>query len=347
MKKILFVVMTIGCLVACQEPPKKPETIRPVYAIEVQESSNFPRRAFPGKAQPVEQANVSFGVDGTLKKLPINVGDEVTKGTLLAQLNQRDFISRLNAAKAELVRNQRNLKRAEELLQKDFISRAEYDRIFAAVEMSQSRVEVAQKAVEDSTIEAPFDGVITEKFVENYEAVRSKQVIARILDISDIEMVIQIPEFLINRIRYVKTVAVIFDTFPDVPFEARIKEIGREASTNTRTFPVTLIMPQNKEYKILPGMAGMARAKDVADGAQKQQILIPVGALFAAKSTRSDHVWRVEQGMVYKTKVELGSITSQGAYIKSGLKAGDVVVVAGVHSLQEGQKVKMMKELPL
>ena len=79
----------------------------------------------------------------------------------------------------------------------------------------------------------------------------------RILDDSRIEMVVNIPENLISFAQYVKKVFVSFDAFPEQELEATIKEIGTEASSTTRTFPVTLIMDhQPSEFKILPGMAG-------------------------------------------------------------------------------------------
>jgi membrane fusion protein, multidrug efflux system len=339
---ITLAAASVIFLTSCGEQKKSNNVVRPVLAIKVKQTSEFPRRSFPGKAKAVEEANLAFGVDGTLDKLPIKVGDEVKKDSIIASLNQRDFISKLNAARAELTRNEKNLQRANELVKKDFISKSEFDRIFAATQMSRSKVEVAKKALEDSTITAPFDGVITNKFVDNFESVRAKQVIARILDIAEIEMIVQIPESLISRINRVSTVSVVYDAYPLIQYVAKIKEVGREASRTTRTFPVTLIMPQQKAIKILPGMAGVARVKDIKGDVDNKKILIPVNALFTPSNQKQSHVWVVIDNKVQMKPVEVANLTSQGVFIKSGLNPGEIIVIAGVNSLQKGQTVSLM-----
>ena len=92
--------------------------------------------------------------------------------------------------------------------------------------------------------------------MENFEDVQNKQAILRLLDDSKIEMIIDIPEHLIINAAYVKDAFVVFDAFPGREIAATIKEIGTEASSTTRTYPVTLIMDQPEDIRILPGMTG-------------------------------------------------------------------------------------------
>lgn len=338
--------LSLSLLLGCQEQKQEKPVIRSVYAIKVDKTKDFPKRAFPGKAKAVEQANLAFGVDGTLAKLPINVGDQVKKGDIIAQLNQRDFISQVNSAKAELNKNEKNLARAKQLVAKDYISKSDYDKIVSKTDVARAELEVAEKALEDSTIRAPFNGEITSKYVENYESVRAKQVIARILNISGIEMVVQIPENLISRLHHVKTVDVVFDAYPNVHYTATIKEISREASRTTRTYPVNLIMSQKPDAKIFPGMAGLARVKELKEIAKEEKMIIPIGALFTPNNKKQSFVWVVKDGKVIKQRVEVDQLTTRGAVIKAGLTPGDMVVIAGVHSLKAGQQVKVMTKLP-
>lgn len=334
-------------LMGCQGQPPKKELLRPALVMTVSTVEELPRRSFPGKAKPVEEANLSFDVSGSLEKFPIKIGDSMKQGQLIAQLDQRDFIAKLNAAKAELIKNKRNLERAKNLVKKDFISKAEFDKISAAVDVSKSQVDLANKALLDSSIKAPFDGIITMTYVENFEAVRAKQIIARLLDISDIEMVINIPENLIRYLKQVKTVDVVYDAYPEHHFTARIKEVSKEASSRTRTYPITLIMKQSEKFKILPGMAGVAKAKEIIENENAfKQIVIPITAVFTPDDQKQDYVWLVDKNhRVKRKKVTISAINQQGAFIKKGLSMGDMIVVAGVHSLREGQVIKPIKRV--
>ena len=87
----------------------------------------------------------------------------------------------------------------------------------------------------------PVSGSVVATFVENYEQVRPKQPVLRLVDISSIKMVINIPENFISVAKRVKDITVVFDPFPDEKLAAQILEVSPEASQLTRTYPVTLV----------------------------------------------------------------------------------------------------------
>jgi RND family efflux transporter MFP subunit len=157
-------------------------------------------------------------------------------------------------------------------------------------------VTAAQDQLDDTSLKTPFDGTVVATYVENFQNVRQKQPIVRILDTSHIEMVVNIPENMISLTPLVHTVLLTFDAFPDSEFEGRIKEVGTEASQTTRTFPVTLIMQQAEDVKILPGMAGTARADevDMTDEQQRRGLGVPVGAVFTPDTETQSFVWIIE-----------------------------------------------------
>jgi len=89
------------------------------------------------------------------------------------------------------------------LIKKDFISEREYDRLEAAVDVAEANLAIAQKALSDSVIKAPFDGRISNTYVENFQAVLAKKPVVRLLDTTQIEMVVQVPENLISKVTYI------------------------------------------------------------------------------------------------------------------------------------------------
>lgn len=341
-----LMALSLSLLLGCDKaaPPAEP-IVRPVKAVQVGQDTGMHGRNFPGRARATQEVNLAFDVPGSLIERPVNIGDEVEVGDLIARLNPKDFQANVKSAQARLRTSERNFDRAKELLTKKFISQAEYDRLESAVDVNESELAVAQKALADSVILAPFAGRISNLYVENFEAVQAKKVVARLLDSTQIEMVINLPETLISQVNSIEEIKVSFDTFPEHEFVATIKEVSNEASSTTRTYPVTLIFPQPKEVNILPGMAGKAWAtkRGLAEDSGAG-LMVPVAAVFTPETESSSYVWVIDEasGQVSKTAVETGRITVRGVEVLSGLSEGQWVATAGVRSLHQGQQVSIL-----
>lgn len=348
MKLLLPVCLLIlsPVLTSCDsKPPEKVEVIRPIPAMKVGESQKVSGRKFPGKAKATQEVDLAFDVGGKLIERPVDIGDDVKQGDVIARLNPRDFKARVKSNKAELKKVKQNFERGKELIKDSFISQRDYDRLEAAVDVAEADLDIAQKALSDSVMKAPFDGHIANLYVENYQAVLSKKVIARLLDTSQIEMVVQVPENLISKVSYIEDIHVTFDSFPDVALAASIKEVSNEASQTTRTYPVTLIMQQHDDVEILPGMAGNASGTLVMPGTgdELEKLVVPVQAVFTPNTQKQDHVWVIDEksGSVHLRAVTTGQLTQSGIQVIDGLQTDEWVAVAGVHTLREDQKVRI------
>lgn len=243
---------------------------------------------------------------------------------------------------ALLDRNKESLKIAKEGARKEDITAKE-----AEIKSIDADVAMAKNNLEYTRLVAPFDGTVVAKQVENYQTVLPRQVICRLLDTSKIEFVIDVPESMISLVPQVANIVCVFDAFPDHEIPAEIKEIGTEASTTTRTFPVNLIMDQPGGITILSGMAGTASGQAKPDGdAGKQGIVIPAGAVFTPETEKQSYVWTVDESAqtVSRKPVTVGVPTAVGILITDGLSVGQWIVTAGVHSLVEGQQVRLLTE---
>ncbi len=195
---------------------------------------------------------------------------------------------------------------------------------------------------------APFDGTVSETFVENFQNVVAKQPILRLLDTSQIEMEVNVPEALIGLAPYVTEILVRFKTLPDVKIPAKIKEISNEASLTTRTYPLTLVMDQPRGSEIKPDMAGEATALVELPGDWTQRgIEIPVSALFSPDDGEADQVsvWIIDEAdnVVARREVQVVATANRGVLIK-GVEAGERIVTAGVSFLSDGQKIRILPE---
>ena len=365
----LFTCCLLAALIffGCQEeiPPK--DITRMVRAVKVSDPAEFAKRWFPGQAKATQEVDLSFRVAGPLIERPVNVGDTMSRDQLMARIDPRDFEVDLRNVQGQLERSKAELQRAEAdyerviRIQKQdpgAVSQAMIDRNYQLVASTKAEIRSFQAVVASARdrlsytfLKAPFDGIVTDTYVENFQDVKARQPIVRLIDHSQIEMIISIPEDLIHNADYLQAAGrvfvVHFDPFPDLEIEAEIKEIGKEASRTTRTYPVTLIMDQPEDIKILPGMAGKAkRGIAVPDMKGQSDIIIPETALFSPGDSDTSYVWVIDDQAktVSKRKVTTGTLLDSGVAITDGLKPGEWIATAGVHYLKEGQPVRILAQ---
>lgn len=361
--RIGFIALAISSLGlgACQPETERPRPPRRVFATRVADPSGLTERAFPGRAKAAQEVNLSFRVSGPLIAFPVDVGDELKAGDVVARIDPQDYETALRSLRGQLEQEQARAKRAQQDLTRDesifkddpgAISQAAIDRSRQAVDSANASVRSLEASVENAEdrlgytyLKAPFDGVVVETYVENFETVLPRQPILRLLNLSTIEFVINVPENLIGYAPYVEDINVVFDALPDVQVPAKIKEIGKEATQATRTFPVTLVMDQPAGGAILPGMAGQASASaHLPEEAMEAGIEIPATAVFSGEDPANSYVWVVDEASkrLSRRAVDLGQLSRFGVLIKGGLKAGEWIVIKGVHSLDDGEQVRII-----
>ncbi len=361
----VFAVVLTLLVAGCGKEEAPEETIaRPVKAIKVGDVAEVGGRSFPGQARATREANLSFRVSGPLITFPVKVGDDVEQGQVLARIDPRDYQVNLNNVQGQLDRTKATAARAESEYKRELKifqedpgatsktavdrKREQRDSARANIKSLVASVAAAKDQLSYTYLRAPYKGTITATYVENFEDVRAKQAIIRVLDPSRIEMIVNIPENLISNTPYVEKVWVRFDAFPDREIEATIKEVGKEASEATRTYPVTLIMDQPSDVTILPGMAGKTVRVEgnLPDQATSAGIQVPVSATFSPDESGKTFLWVIDEQTktVKRREIKTGRLTDRGITVQEGLKAGEWVATAGAHYLREGQQVRILDE---
>ncbi len=364
-----FFFMSLFFLQGCgKEEIAEKKVVRPIKAMKVTDVVQFRQRQFPGTAKATQEIDLSFRVSGPLITLPVDIGDDVNIGDVIARIDPRDYEVRLRSAQGELneafavvKRAEADYKRIKSIFETDpgAVSQVAVDNALqvrdsgrAKVDALTASVTTAKDQLSYSYLKAPFDGIVVNKYVENFQDVRAKQAVVRIIDDSHIEMIISIPESLISLVPQARNIEVIFDPFPDRKIPAEIKEIGKEASKTTRTYPVTLIMEQPDDINILPGMAGKATGEAPEDEESwklREGSLgkpVPVSAIFSPDDIDKTYVWIIDENskQVTKHEVTTGKLTDYGILVTDGLDTGDWIAIAGVHNLREGMEVRILEE---
>lgn len=351
------VLLTIFCT-GCRERTEAPEQIRPVRSVRVGDISPFRGRQFPGRAEALQFADLSFRVSGTLQSLPVRVGGTVEKGEVIAQLDPRDFRVRVRGAeaslaraRAELARTANEFERVNEAFRSGAVSEIELVRAREAVNIASATVdaigaelEAAQDNLTDTTLRAPFSGEIAVRYIENFQDVQPRQPVLRMFDDSRIRFTVFVPEQLMILLAAVEEIRCEFDSFPGIEIPATVDEIGREADDITRTFPITLVLEQPEGIRILAGMTGRAWVHSIRlpDDLPDEFDVTP--SAIGADADGARFVWVIDEQRSIATKrpVEVGAMSPYGMRIR-GVERGELVATAGAAFLREGQRVRIME----
>ncbi len=354
---VVVVVVVVFLLKSCgREPQPEEPLVRPVKMLKFGAAQTGAYRAYPGRVQADQTADLAFEDPGRLVELPVKRGQDITKGELLARIDPRDFKNAVAARKAEFVEARADLDRYRKLYEDDAVPVADLEVRQRKFDVAKAKMKVAEKALGNTSLVAPFTGVIARKFVDNFQDVKAKQPIVRLQDITKLEVVINIPETDVIRApekdpteagaRDVKAFAE-FDSVPDRRFPLRLKEFESEADPQTQTFLVKFTMPSPKDVNIAPGMTATVKI-DMGSlrAAPEDMSVVPVNAVFSGPAGKN-YVWVVDQPSmtVKRREVTVGKLTNGDIQILGGLKDGETIVTTGVYQLEEGSKVRPYERL--
>jgi len=343
---ILLIFLLAVFLVGCRDRDEvaTPEPVKPVKLHTVQAGQAQLSMTLPGRVRAAQRSELSFKVSGPLEKLPIDEGQVVKKGDLIAQILPRDFQTAISEAKAHELEAEQQYQRYKELYAKRQVSKADFDRYRAARDVARARLEDAQNALKDTTLIAPFDGVIAKRYVENFEKVQEKQPIAYLQLIDRLEVLIDVPELLMAQFRESGKADVFaeFDAVAGKQYPLTVKEFSTDADPATQTYQVVLTMEQPAEANILPGMTAKVTAASKDGNAAENRITIPAIAVLNDPDNQA-YVWVFDRNSktVAKSPVKIGQLEgSKNVMVEQGLEGGEEIVIAGITKLRDGMAVR-------
>ena len=343
----LLMVSAFSCGRKREEPPPR-EVIRPVKLLKIEGATTGMTRSFPGRIRASQRVDLAFQVSGPLTELPVDEGQAVKKGQVIARILPRDFETEITKARARALEAEQQFARYRELFVKKQVSKADFDRYRANNDIAKARLQDAENALKDTYLRAPFAGVIARRHVENFQDVQAKQPIVSLQDISSIEVLVDVPESSIARLK-AGSQPDLFAEFSSAPgrrFELELREFAAEADPRTQTYQVTFVMPQPEGINILPGMTVSATAVYPGEAQEGDRIVIPAIAVFSDESGQA-HVWVLDEetSAVGKRQVVTGDLAgTSDIEIADGLKPGETIATSGVNQLREGMKVRPLEQ---
>lgn len=347
---ILPIIMAVSCN---HQDRQSRQLIRPVQVFRVDGNSVGKATPYAGEVRARLETTLAFRVAGKITDRPVEVGDYVRKGRLLAKLDAEDFQLAIKALKAQLKSAQAerdfakdDLTRYRELLNQHVISPPEFDRHETAYTAAQEQVSSlaaqlgqAVNQLNYTDLTADRDGVVTALTAEAGQVVNAGQAIVKLARLDDKEILFDIPEQHVGQIKPPQPVTVSLWATGEQRFNARIREIAAAADPSSRTYQVKATLLQGLDNARL-GMTATVWLYE----SMPASISIPLSAVFTPQHEPGQaRVWLVDEAKnsVKSVPVQLGAASAGERIVVTGLVPGLLLVSAGVHRLAEGQLVRL------
>jgi RND family efflux transporter MFP subunit len=324
------------------------------------------------------RATVSSKVTGKVLEIFIEEGKAVKRGQVLARLDDSQMRAGLNVARAQVAaaksaaaedearlrEAERQYARLSQLVKEKVVGRAEVETAEASVESLKARIAMARQQVEvaerqvtaqetdlaDTIVRAPFDGIAISKDAQPGEMISpvsagggfTRTGICTIVDMSSLEIEVDVSETYINRVKPNQPVEAVLDAYPDWRIPASVITTVPTADRQKATVRVRIGF-EKLDPRILPDMGVKTsfleeRAPAQADVPVRARLLVPKTAV------RTDGgqsiVFVVREDRVERRAVKVGAAQGDQVEVVSGLNSGDRIVVEGHDSLADGTRVK-------
>ncbi|MGI9511574.1 MAG: efflux RND transporter periplasmic adaptor subunit [Anderseniella sp.] len=331
--------------------------IRAIKTYTVTEVASGQSRKFSGQVYATDSATLSFHVNGKVTEMSAKQGDRVEKDQVLAVVDKQPYDLDVQSAKAELEKARANLTRArqeferqETLYKKGWVAkkaldgvRAQFDSGRSQLDFATSKLNLAKRDLRLTELKAPYLGSISRKHIDAFTEVKTGQPIYDIEASGALEVRFDISETIISRVSLGMLATIKFPTSEGTILRARITEIGSSAGT-ANAFPVKASLNDPPDG-IRSGMTAEATILLKEEGTESG-FLVPLAAIAAADQAGQGYAFIYDPATqtVKKSLVKAKGATDNFVHVYEGIKAGDIVAVAGVTFLSDGQKVKLMQQ---
>ncbi len=342
----------------------EPPPIRGLLTQEIRESTGTTERKFPGVLEPSSITSLSFKVGGKLGPVDLAVGQRVAEGQLLAALDDTQFITAIDNAKASvdeagalLQQASNDLGRQETLFERGVVSKVTVDNARTDVQTRQAQLTQAQKTLisaeedlEDTKLFAPFDGIINAVDVDSFATVASGTVITYLYEASAYEVYFSVNIDTVAQHVVGSTATVRQADDPSIALKATVSELGERADT-VSSFPV--IVRLDETHPII--RAGMAVEVSFEFALPAEQgFFIPMTAAVKEGQIPEDagpgnvvpvpvYVFDPQTDTVKKREVMMAGIRENKLLVIDGLEPGERIAIAGVSFLRDGMQVKLLE----
>ena len=350
--RLIFSCAALFLFSACSNEKLSPEPPRIALFMEITENTTESTNTYSGEIRARHQNPLSFRVAGKITARLVNAGDFVKKGDVLMRLDASDTKLSAASAAAQLSLAKAELERFRQLKMQNFVSQSALDAKETAYQSASAQANLANNQQNYTTLIAEKNGVIDKIIGEVGQNMAAFQTVASFSDVAELEVFFTIPESKITQIHKNQTAKITLWANEKVSFEGVLRELSQTADSVTRSFEAKVLI-KNPDENLRLGMSAnviFTTENDAKIAAEviSAEIKIPSSALFQ-QSDGSSAVWLLnEDETVHLRPVKIAKITEKEVFLapktsEIGIAKGEKIIVAGVHKLAEGQKIKPQK----
>jgi len=337
--------------------------VRGLVTTIVNAAEDSTQRRYPGVVEPAAITSLSFEVSGKLTELNLSVGQRVTQGDVLAQLDDEQFRTEIETQTAAVEeatttfnQERADLGRMQQLLKKGVVTRvardnarSDFQRARAQLTQAQKALEAANEDLSDTTLEAPFDGIINSVDADSFATVSAGAAIASLYSASAYEVSFSVNFDVVSRLVVGTPAEIRLADEPSIVLDGVVSELGERADT-VSSFPVVVTLREDHPL-IRAGMSVEVGLQFKIQAAQGY--LIPLSAAVMEGQIPPDsgpqavvdlevYVFDEASSTVTRRPITMAGIRGNKFLVIDGLEPGEHVATAGVSFLREGMKVKLL-----
>jgi len=333
MKKVT-ILFALGVLLlgACSSGKQKEAAVTADVLVKIEEIGKqmVPQETeFSGNIEPFVKNNISSAAAQRVEKIYAEVGSRVRKGQLLVQMENTNY----SQAKTQLENLKLDLSRIEALYKSGGIAAQQYDQMKTQVSVAEQSIANLDK---NTKLLSPIDGVVTQRNFDNGDLATGMPILV-VMQIQPVKILVNISEEFFPQVKVGTPVQIKVDVYEGKTYPGKVSLIYPTIDPGTRTFQAQVSIA-NGNSEIRPGMYATAK---VSFGT-KEKVVVSDKAVIKQAGTNDKYVYVLDGDVVTYTKVLLGKRVGSIYEVRSGLEAGQKVVVAGQTRLNDKSKVKVV-----
>ena len=354
---------TVIALTGCEEDKERDlqAPLREVRTMIVEVGSGVYERTLSGTLQSSNLVSYSFKVSGTIESIDVGVGEAIKEGDIIATLDTATYELEVQRSKASLAESESQLRKAkaeydrtrklyetgDSSRSKLDNARASSDSAIASAEASRKSLQIAEQDLSYTKLRSTDDCRIASIPGDSGENVAAGTEVITASCGDGLEVKLNIPESMINRIIKGMEVTTVFSAIPGKSYQGIVNEVGVATVDGGTTFPVEILITDDDKSGLKSGLS--ADVTFVIDNTTSDNAALPILPSFAVGEDQNGRfVYSVETAhdgaaMISRVPVVIGNINQDGIEIVSGVAPGMQIVTAGVSVLRDGMEVKVSK----
>ena len=333
--KYIIPIFAAAFVCSCGDKKDASKAIDPVVEVKLAtvNTESIPQtEVYTATVESDLKNNISPNMSYRIERILVDVGDQVSKGQLLVQLDA----SSLNQLKLQIDNQKVEFNRINELYKVGGASKAEFDNAKMQIEVMESQY---RQMSQNTQLFAPMSGVVTARNYDNGDMYAGTPILT-IEKTNPVKVIMNVSEIHYKSIKKGQSVDLVLDSYEGENFTGKVTTISPSIDITTHTFPVEVTI-NNPQQKVRPGMF----ARVTVNYGSQSHVLVPDEALVKqiGAGDRYVYVYNAKTSTVSYNKVELGKHIGTKYEILSGVEDGQQVVIAGQARLAEGKKVKVVK----